>query len=230
MSLFSRLTRRTPPPASGYESELERYRTLPEPRLACPLNSQRMVVVDVETSGLDPRRDRLLSIGAIVVADGLVRLEQSFEVILRQDEASPEQNILIHGIGGSAQLTGFEPAAALLAFLMFVRKDPLVAYNADFDRVAIRRATSSVLGITLNNLWLDLALLAPALDTPNATSETLDEWLSVYGIENYSRHDALADALSTAELLLALLGRAHAPGTCADLNRLQKDARWLQQH
>ena len=227
MSLFSRLTRRTPALASGYEPELGKYRTLPEPSLASPLHSQRMVVVDVETSGLDPRRDRLLSIGAITVSDGLVRLEQSFEVTLRQDEASPEQNILIHGIGGSAQLDGCEPAAALLAFLMFVRKDPLVAYKADFDRIVIQRATSSVLGITLNNLWLDLALLAPALDTPNSTSETLDEWLSVYGIENYSRHDALADAVSTAELFLALLGRAHAIRTCADLERLQKDARWL---
>ena len=95
--------------ASGYESELGRYRTLPEPSLASPLNRQRMVVVDVETSGLDPRHDRLLSIGAIVVSDGLVRLEQSFEVILRQDEASPEENILIHGIGGSAQLDGRDP-------------------------------------------------------------------------------------------------------------------------
>ena len=220
--------RRTPPLASGYESELRRYLTLPEPSLASPLFGQRMVVVDVETSGLDPRRARLISIGAIVVSDGLVRLEQSFEVILRQHEASPEHNILIHGIGGSAQLGGREPAAALLAFLMFVRKDPLVAYKADFDRIAIQRAASSVLGITLNNLWLDLALLAPALDTPNAKSQTLDEWLSVYGIENYSRHDALADALSTAELFLALMGRAHALRTCADLHRLQKDARWLQ--
>ncbi len=206
------------------------YRTLPEPSLASPLHSQRMVVVDVETSGLDPRRDRLLSIGAIVVIDGLVRLEQSFEVILQQNKASPEQNILIHGIGGSAQLDGCEPAAALIAFLMFVRKDPLLAYQADFDRIVIQRATSSVLGITLSNLWLDLALLAPALDPPNAISETLDEWLSVYDIENYSRHDALADALSTAELFLALLGRAHAIRTCADLDRLQKDSRWLKRH
>lgn len=231
MSLFSRLTRRKPAIASSYEVELARYRNVPEPRLAGLLYAQRMVVVDVETSGLDPWRDRLLSIGAIVVSDGLVRLEQSFEVILRQDEASPEHNILVHGIGGSAQLAGREPAAALLAFLMFVRKDPLVAYRADFDRVAIQRATSAALNITPTNLWLDLALLAPALDTPNASSDTLDDWLSMYGIENYLRHDALADALSTAELFLALLGRAQAQAlkTCADLDRLQKESRWLRE-
>lgn len=208
-----------------------RYRALPEPDLGSPPDAQRIVVVDVETSGLDPWHDRLISIGAIVVGDGLVRLEQSFEVVVRQDESSTGQNILIHGIGGSAQLDGCEPAGALLAFLMFVRKDPLVAYKADFDRIVIQRATSSVLGITLNNLWLDLALLAPALDTRKATIDALDDWLSAYGIENYSRHDALADALSTAELFLALLERAQAQGlrTCADLDRLQKDLRWLQQ-
>lgn len=114
---------------------------------------------------------------------------------------------------------------------MFVRKDPLVAYKADFDRIVIQRAMSAVLGITLDHLWLDLALLAPALDTRSATNDTLDDWLCAYGIENYSRHDALADALSSAELFLALLRRAQAQGlrTCSALDRLQKDLRWLQE-
>ncbi|MGH8758562.1 MAG: hypothetical protein ACREVW_03500, partial [Burkholderiales bacterium] len=40
----------------------------------------------------------------------------------------------------------------------------------------------------------------------------LDQWLAYFGIENYARHDALADAFSTAQLLLVLLERAASQG------------------
>ena len=61
------------------------------------------------------------------------------------------------------------------------------------------------------------------------SARVLDDWLGVFGIENYARHDALADALATAQLLLAVLAAAERAGlpAWADLARLQKDQRWL---
>ncbi len=76
----------------------------------------RYVVVDVEASGLNMVKDRLISIGAVAVREGVIDANDAFEVVLRQDEVSSHENILIHGIGGSAQREGVEPAAALLAF------------------------------------------------------------------------------------------------------------------
>ncbi|HET7158212.1 MAG TPA: 3'-5' exonuclease, partial [Burkholderiales bacterium] len=210
--MFSRWFRRAPALTRNSNTELARYRAMTEAGLSTALHRQRIVVVDVETSGLDPARDALLAIGAVAIEDGVIRLEQSLEVFLRQDHASADPNILVHGISGSAQLGASDPEQALITFLSFARKNPLVAYNADFDRIAIERAVRSVLGVRLKNLWLDLALLAPALDAGHAAADTLDEWLRVYGIANYSRHNALADAVSTAELFLAQLSRAHARG------------------
>lgn len=53
------------------------------------------MVVDIESSGLNPFHDRLISIGAVAVSDGLIRFRDSFKVVLRQDRPSDPGNILV---------------------------------------------------------------------------------------------------------------------------------------
>lgn len=230
MNWLTRLLRRSPALDAGQIAALDAYRSREKPDLRSPLAGQRMVVVDVETSGLDPYSDRLISIGAVTVSRGLVRFDESFEVVLRQEQSSDDRNILVHGIGGSAQLLGRDPAAGLLDFLAFSGKAPLVAFHSDFDRVLIERATAATLGIKPGNAWLDLAVLAPALFPDHErAARTLDDWLQVFGIENYARHDAMADAFATAQLLLVALAAAETQGvnSCAELIWLERHWHWL---
>ena len=65
-----------------------------------PITQTRFVVVDVETSGLDLRSDRLLSIGAVAVEAGAIHPADSIELVLRQTQESGHDNILLHGIAG----------------------------------------------------------------------------------------------------------------------------------
>jgi len=230
MNWLARLLRRAPVLDAGHIAALDAYRSREKPDRHSPLAGQRLVVVDVEASGLDPNSDRLISIGAIAVRGGLACLDDSFETVLRQDEASDDRNILVHGIGGSAQLQGRDPASGLIDFLGFAGRAPLVAFHADFDRILIERTAAAALRMKPDNAWLDLALLAPALFPDyERTARTLDDWLHRFGIQNHDRHDALADALATAQLLLVVLAAAGRQGlaTWADLARLQKDRRWL---
>jgi DNA polymerase III subunit epsilon len=224
------LRRGKPALSAAQGAALRRWRELPEPGSDASLARERAVVVDVESSGLDPLRDRLISVGAVGVRAGLARHDDAFEVVLRQEKASADANIVVHGIGGAAQLAGREPVDGLLDFLAFAGKAPLVAFHADFDRVLIERASAAALGMKPANRWLDLALLAPALypDQPES-SRALDDWLRRFGIENYERHNALADALATAQLLLVALAEAGRQGvtTWARLARLQEGQRWL---
>ena len=225
MNWLTRLLRRAPALDAESIATLEAYRSLEKPDPRGPFAGQRMVVVDVETSGLDPHRDRLISIGAVTMSRKLVRFDESFEVVLQQSLPSGRENILVHGIGGSDQLAGREPAAGLLDFLLFAGKAPLVGFHADFVRIVIERATLSLLGIKPDNIWLDLALLLPIFYPRHAgAARTLDDWAGAFGIDNYARHDATADALATAQLLLVLLAEAEqrGAGSCADLSRLQK--------
>lgn len=206
---------RNPRPSltEAQRARLAAWRRIPRVRADAALTAQRFVVVDVETSGLDLRRDRLLAIGAVAVRDARIPLAEHFQAVLRQTVASSEANILVHGIGGTEQAEGIDPATALLDFLDFANASPLVAFHAPFDRGMLERALRLHLGVTLDRDWLDLAMLAPALAPARGPHpRSLDDWTRLLGITHIRRHHALGDALATAELLTVMLSRAQSAG------------------
>jgi DNA polymerase III subunit epsilon len=196
----------------------------------------RWVVLDVEASGLDAAYDRLIAIAALGVHIGAGRarivLADSFEVVLRQppDTHKPDKaNILLHGIGVGEQRIGVEPAAALQAFAGFVARSPLLAFHAAFDRTLIERGLA-VAGLPRpDNPWLDLEPLAAVLH-PDVRAHALDDWLAHFGIRCAQRHQAAADTLATAELLLhlwpSLMRQLREPGIHA-ARKLADQRRWL---
>jgi DNA polymerase-3 subunit epsilon len=193
---------------------------LAEFELATDASIGRWVVVDVETSGLNALSDRLISIGALGVRGAAVDLADSFEIVLRQDEASSGANIEIHGIGGAEQRGGGDPVEALVAFLEFTGKDPLVAYHAGFDSTVLERAVKSRLGVGWRRPWLDLAEVAPIAWPNRATGPGLDGWLDPLGIPMARRHRAIVDCLATAQLLCAVLREAPRLGATTMGNML----------
>lgn len=215
-------------PGQAERLALWQYRLLPDVDL--PHEESRYVVVDVESSGLDLVKDRLIAIGAVVVDKGTIGAREAFEVILRQDQVSDRENILVHGIGGTAQREGMEPAEALLAFLEFVGKSPLVAYHAHFDETMIKKAMRQYLGRGPDMAWLDLAWILPEFWEIKAQGRVaLDHWLNRFGIENIQRHNAVADCLATAQLLQVLLSRSRRQGFTSPraLMEIEKTRRWL---
>lgn len=190
----------------------------------------RWLAVDVETSGLDCKHASLISIGAVALHRGVIQLEDSFDVILRQENASDTANILVHQIGVTAQTTGQAPCDALTHFLNYVGNAPLVAFHAPFDAAILRRAMRSYLGLKFKPIWLDLAQLAPAL-FPQLQERyaSLDEWLAHFGIVNANRHNAVSDAFATAQLFQVLLAKAESSGlhTATELLHLAKSHRAL---
>ncbi len=220
-------------PTLRARQHLERWRALPAIDEEAPFDVVRWCVVDVESSGLDVRTDRLLAIGSVPVEAKRVMIGGAFRRLLRQSNPSSTPNILVHRISGTEQLEGDEPAQVLLDFLEYIGASPLVAYHADFDAIMIRRAMEGMLGVgrmRAQPRWLDLARLAPALH-PDAriSHRSLDDWLARYGIVAYQRHDALADAIATAQLLQVLFERARTQGlsTVGELFALANKGRWL---
>ena len=201
---------------------------------AIPSRAARWVVVDCETSGLDAARDRLLAIGAVAVRGGRIELGESFSALLHQDVASDAANILVHGIGGEAQRNGRPAGDTLREFSEFVGDGLPVGYHAPFDDAVLRRAMAQQAGLRAPRDWLDLAQLAPVLFPgsmrgPNRVRRALDDWLEEFGIACPQRHDALADAYATAQLLLMLLAEAErqGAGTVKALRRLERAGRWV---
>jgi len=175
----------------------------------------RWVVVDTETSGLDPARDRLLAIGGVAVDDDGILPGDSFEIVVGGEPAGDARNIVVHGIGHGAQAAGIPVPEALAAFRDWGGASPRVGFHTEFDRAALRNAFAAAGMPRDDRPWLDLAPLAGALapKTYGYGGRSLDDWLAAFGIECATRHNAAADALATAELLLRLRAIAAKQGT-----------------
>lgn len=212
MNGFTWLTGRGP---ALTEQQLQRRRSLAEPAALdqLPLRLQRLVVLDLETSGLDMQRDQVLSIGAVVIEHGAIDLSQQFECTLQCPGHQASASTLIHGIAPSAIAQGVEPAEALLSFMEFVGASPLLAFHAAFDQRMLARALRQHLGYRLQHGFFDVAELAPLLcPQVNFRHAGLDDWTQHFGLQVQQRHHASADALVTAELALILLSKARQQG------------------
>jgi len=189
-----------------------------------PLDAARWVAIDCETSGLDAKRDRLLSVGAVKVTAGRIEVGPAFHSLVAQAAPSASDNILVHGIGGDAQLGGRAQPEVLRELESFIADAMPVGFHSPFDAEILRRH-----GFRARNRWLDLASLAPALFA-GRKSRQLEDWLAEFDIEVRDRHDALGDAFSTAQLLLVVLAEARrqGTGTVEALRALARSGRWLR--
>lgn len=199
MSLFAWLR----PAAVSLEDALrERLARLPKPAPpgVCSLREQRWVVLDLETSGLNPSRDQVLSIGAVAIEDGAIDFSQQFERTLHRPTQKTNASVLIHGLGPSALAAGCDPAEALLDLLEFIGTSPVLAFHAPFDQRMLARALKQSLGYRLQQHFLDVAELAPMLNPDTVLREArLDDWVARFGLHIEERHHASADAQVTAD-------------------------------
>lgn len=212
MSLFN--WRKARGPSLNTEQLQRRDQLLPAaPVVEQALHLQRLVVLDLETSGLNTNRDLVLSIGAIVIEDGAIDFGQQFECTLQRDAQPANDSVLIHGLGPSAIAAGVAPAEGLLACMEFIGASPVLAFHAPFDQRMLSRALHDSLGYKLQHLFIDLADVAPLL-YPDAGIHKggLDDWVRYCGLHVQERHNASADALVTAELALILFSQARRQG------------------
>lgn len=193
-----------------------------------PLALARLVALDCETTGPDMNRDQIISIGAVAVRERALRHDDAFEVVLQQAVSSGVDNILIHQIGGQEQLAGRAPAAALMDFLEWCGDSVLIAFRAEFDATVLTRAVNAALGLPQQAVFLDLALLLPAL-YPDLPNDSLDDWVQHFGLPPIGRHHAIADAYADAQLLLLVLEQAQRRGinTVGELIDTERAQRWL---
>lgn len=218
MSLFDWLTRRSP--------------STPQ------LTHERWVVVDVETSGLDPHAAQLLAIAAVAVqVDWTTRKlsivpGDSFEVDIRPETVVKDKgNILVHGIGQNRQLQGESLKDALNDFVGYIGDARLMAFHAWFDKALIGRHVQMAMlpGMAkgLPNTWVDIEKLCVAVHT-QIKAHSLDEWMDEFGITCAARHEAAADTFAECEVLQRIWPRIAAQSTgWADILRLEKEGRWL---
>jgi DNA polymerase-3 subunit epsilon len=207
------------------------YLARPRPpiRRADPM-AMRFAVIDIEATGLDPRRDRILTIAGVAVTGGRVDAADAFECVLGGEDVGGHA-ATIHGMIRRDVRDGLAPAAGLAGLLAWLGDAVLVAHHVAFDAAILDRHLAEAWpeaahrGRVLWNPRLDTALLARRLEQGTGRhgegggstggaegSLGLDAVCRRHGVSISGRHTAGGDALATAMLLLPLLAMARRRG------------------
>ena len=176
-----------------------------------PLFALDAVVLDTETTGLDPKSARLVEIGAVRLGGGAAREDEVFQRFVRQESPIPAAAKAVHGIG-DAELAGAPAFAEVQAELeRFIEGRPVIGHAIGFDLAVFRRECERAR--LAPSAWrvIDTRLLAEIANPQLAeySLEVLAAWLRVPVTQ---RHRAVADAKLTAAIFLALVPHLRGSG------------------
>ena len=163
----------------------------------------RFVILDTETTGLNIKHDKILSIGAIAVKNESINVADSFECFVKQ-AIFDKNTVEIHGIRKyDSQKIAEEKA--IQDFLKFIKNAVLVGHHINFDIEMLNNSLSKMGVPKLKNILLDTGNLhkKTLLDTTDHHF-SLDELIKMYKITPHDRHNALGDAMITAQLFLKI--------------------------
>ena len=176
----------------------------PPPKETTPLAELPGIVVDCETTGLDPRRDRIISIGAVRTHGARIYAQVNLDTLIDPAIAIPRTSTAIHGID-NAMVQGAPEIGTGLGYLERVSGNCVViGHNIGFD-LAILAAESRRCSKSWSTPFsLDTGHLVAVLE-PDLHSLDLDAVCRHFGVAVGGRHTALGDALSAAELFTRIV-------------------------
>ena len=205
-----RLLERAPPGA--YRDYLAQ--PLPDPK--ADFRQADYLAVDLETTGLDPLKDQILSVGMLVLhAGSWIDLSSAQHRLVRPEGDIPEQSAVIHRITDDRAATGGGIKLVMAEVLEALAGRVLLAHHVRVEHGFFDQACRRLYGQPLLVRVADTQVLAQrALERGNQSYGGGDLRLAAlrsrYHLPRYPAHNALSDALAAAELFLALTAR-HGP-------------------
>ena len=178
---------------------------------ATPLIALDAVVLDSETTSLDPAKARIVEIAAVRLVTGRVDCVDSFRRLVRPDEPIPAAAVAVHHIddGKVAHAPAFEQVWPEL--LAFMGETVLIGHSLGFDLAVLKRECERADIAFRPPRTLDTRLLAQVAQ-PNLASFTLEGLSSWLGLEIKERHSALGDAIAAAHIFSALVPKLRDAG------------------
>lgn len=187
----------------------------------------RFIVLDTETTGLNPKTDRILSVGAVAVRNYAYSPEDTFEAYLKQEHFNNE-SIAVHEITPGKSAAAEMPEAVMGKFIDYIQDAVIIAHYVDFDFNILSEENKRRLGFALKNKKYDTMWMLKRADTHFANPSLiksgdlgLDALCERYSIPVKGRHTAIGDAHATAQLFMRLLKKLEHRGikTLGDLLR-----------
>lgn len=162
--------------------------------------TEQYIVLDLETTGLSPRNDRILEIGAAKVTDGCV--QEVYQTFVDPRMRIPERITELTGITDEMVCGQKSNEQAVRELVEFCGNLPLLGHNILFDYGFVKYSAVN-LGIPFERNGIDTLRIAREL-LPAEEKKSLEALCSRFSISKEHAHRALDDALATHELYMAL--------------------------
>ncbi len=168
-----------------------------------------VVAIDCETTGLNTRRDDIVSIAAIRMRGSRILASERFESMIKPNARMKAEAIKVHRLREGDVAGGRTMEEVLPELLRFIGSRPLVGYYLEFDLAMVNKHVRRMLGIELPNPRIEVSGLYYERkygDAPPGTQVNLRfaAILADLRLPVLDQHDAFADALMTAMMYLAL--------------------------
>lgn len=174
------------------------------------------VCFDCETTGLNRKKDRIITLSAIKIIDDEVQTSQSLNLVIKQEQDISAESIQIHQIRNldvdNSESLYDDEFEAMKVFLEFIRGATLVGYYLEFDIAMVNSVIKPYLGIGLPNPQIEVSGMyydhvmqkyKRSCIEPNVDL-SFDTILKALEIPNMGQHDAFNDALMTSLIFVKL--------------------------
>ena len=159
------------------------------------------IVVDVETTGLDYTKERIIEFAGVRLEDGVI--VDSFETLINPNQIIRKSSQAIHGISDEMVADAPSEEEIYPKIFEFIGDNPIVAHNAVFDFSFLNRASKRLYGKPLENKYIDTQLMFKEV-YPHIESCGLGSVMECFGVECEARHRAMGDAMALAQAYPAL--------------------------
>lgn len=205
---------------NGYEAKRKRllkkvpsgplhdFLSVPFPALDTPIDELPILAVDFETTGLDAKADKLLSVGFVALDQEQIKLNSSYHQIIKAKTKLEESNVIIHQITDAQKEQGLPLGTVVEILLKAFAGKVMLVHFARIERQFLQQACLELYGFKPDFPMIDTLVVAKRkLDKRDVAYDPSELRLSSlrhqYKLPDHHGHDALNDAVATAELLLA---------------------------
>ncbi|MDH5786106.1 MAG: exonuclease domain-containing protein [Chromatiales bacterium] len=202
------------------DNPLKAFYQIAMPQTGNGVDGVEFLSLDLETTGFDSRHETILSVGWVVLDSRRILLGSGEHHLIKPSSAINESSAVIHAITDDMAAGGEELCEVMARLLQVLQGRVLLAHNAVIERRFLDRACRHCFGgpfrsLTVDTLQLALRRLRQRDQQPRGGELRLGALREEYGLPRYRAHNALTDALATAELFLAQLAHRAKGGDTA---------------
>jgi DNA polymerase-3 subunit epsilon len=196
------------------DGPLHDFLSVPFPALEAPIDKVKILAVDFETTGLDANQDKLLSVGFVTLEKQCISLNSCYHQIIKTKAQLEESNVIIHHITDSQKEQGKALAIVVETLLKALAGKVMLVHFARIEKQFLTQACLELYGVAPVFPIIDtLAIAKRRLDKRDVAYDPSELRLTnlrhKFSLPEHHAHNALNDAIATAELFMAQMSKAN---------------------